>query len=399
MSAGCLLLLGAVYGGANLSLLAVASWAERAAGAYPYWRGENSIRYLLPTLHARSSRPRLLLMGASTSEEALLHEEFEAAFPEMDVLQGSMSSATLDDLIVALEYLRCNYGPQSLPEVLVIGLDVRTVGNFPRHFGPGGDPFDDAPLLDALRNYSFRYTVAETPWGSRLVPRPFVDGLRARLRFLTVKQQPRYRAGLVKLLDVCLNGRQRGRLNLPELPPADTGWTAWLRTPLNVRCAELWIAFVRQVGFVNALRRWSREFVSPYDIKYRPHVPLEEVRDYVSQYDWIYVKRWDPQSEAELVQQQLGNLAALARAHEIELFLVNMPEHRLYREQRPPEYYAAYVQLVRESLPEAHWLDLHGAFPDEDFADSSHLTYAAGQRLTRQVIPWMKQALTSPHKG
>jgi len=86
-----------IYGVSITAFGALATWAEVHAHAHPYELGEEMFRILLPSIAGRPGRDRMMLIGSSTAQEALLYEEFDAAFPGIDAYQVSYSVATIDE--------------------------------------------------------------------------------------------------------------------------------------------------------------------------------------------------------------------------------------------------------------------------------------------------------------
>lgn len=385
LAIGCLTVVLGTYLSLTLTLQSVAAWAEREAGAHPYWDAENPLRYLTPSLHENLGRPRLLLMGASKAEEALLYEEFVAAFPETQVLQGAFSNATLDDIIVALNYIERTYGEDAIPRTVVLGIDYRLIANLPRRFGDAADKEGYAFFLDAIRAYSSEFTPEATESGTVLKAKSPLSGHLAGARFYVCKQQPRYRAALVKALDVILNGKDATDLDLPPLPePGRESSDGWHRHPLHVRALMTWSSYCRSNGIFDALRRWSREFAKPYNIRYRTRADVATI---AANTEWpAQYYRWNPRAEEALLRMQLAALREFVNTRKIELHLVNLPEHSLYRSHKRLDYYEAYVGIVRECLPDAGWIDLESEVADVEFQDGAHVALAGAKQVTHRVI-------------
>jgi hypothetical protein len=185
-SVGIVILL---YMAFNLSLLALARWAEVYHNSYP-WKHEDYLRCLLPTLFENRGPTRILLAGPSEAREGLICEQFDQEFPNLHAFQSAQSLGTFDDLLLMLDYVEKVYGPEAMPRILVLGITARFVGNIPKNI---------SPLAPAINRYSPFYSVEQTSHGSHLIPKNKWKGLVSRARFL-LKQQPRYLAAISTLL-------------------------------------------------------------------------------------------------------------------------------------------------------------------------------------------------------
>ncbi len=95
---------GVLYACIVSSLLAVASWAERDLGAFPF-KKEDWLRYLVPSRFGLGNRGSILLTGPSTVRENFRYERFAEAFPDYSIWQGGISLGTIEDVTASLEYV------------------------------------------------------------------------------------------------------------------------------------------------------------------------------------------------------------------------------------------------------------------------------------------------------
>jgi hypothetical protein len=344
-SVGCVLVL---YASLNVGLMEFAGWTERRFSSYP-WPSEDYLRVLLRSLYENRGEDRILLAGPSEAREDLLYERFDREFPSMRAYQGAQSLGTLDDLLLALEYIEKVHGRAAVPASLVLGITPRFVANIP----PGV-----SPLAVALNRYSSSYRVESGPLGSRLVPKSWRQSLIARARFL-LKQPSRYLSAL---------GALGERALVAVAPPG------------------------RAAAVTAALRRSVARHASPYKYHHLERMPPDILRGWLQDPSsfWFKVHGWDPSADGHLVRVQLERLRAVARRHGIRLFVVNLPEHRWNREGYRPGRYEAYMSLVRASLDGTPFLDLRELLEPEEFYDVGHATLAGATRVTERVVEFIK---------
>jgi hypothetical protein len=364
-----------------------ATWAEAHGHAHPYGPGEEMFRFLLPSVVGRPGRDRIMLIGSSTAQEALQYEQFEAAFPGTDAYQVSYSEATLDDILVALDYVARAYGEAALPDALVVGLETRSLANLPRTFGPNQgllvgeaewdleEEIEGEYLFAAINQYSPYFSVTATDTGSMLVPKAALESWWARLRFATQKQQPRYRSALAALLNRVLNGPGPNlelALGLPELVD--------IRNPFARRSIGVFARWIAG-NPTTAFRSWIAAYVGPYAHRYPPTAEFEREEGAEAGIGF-----WDPDAEAELVSAQLRRLRERSAARGIQLFVVLVPEHPFTRSQISSERDAALLLLVQRALGDTPFIDLRSRFGADVFADDAHVRAPAAQLVTAEVI-------------
>lgn len=365
-----------IYAVLYLTLDRLAHWAELDFHTHPYAAGEEPIRWMLPSMFARDE-PTVLLAGPSAIGDAILYEDLERRLG-MRVLPGALSNGTLDDVHLGLDYVSRAYGPDALPEAVVLGLSPRVVANIPRSFGPERDPSAYAPLIESIDRYSPTFSVVDTALGSALRPKSMLERWQAIVRMRTAKQQPRQRAALGAALEWAL-GRDPIRTAYQQDLQRFNGSGGPLAPDAlfsAVRAAYDDEGPVRLADRLAAAR-------SPYYYTFREpvdHALIESQAD-----DWAPVYRWDPVSEDELVRFQLDRLVRFLEEHDIEAVVVLLPEHPISRARYDAGRHAAYRQYIVEAFGAKHVLDLERALPAEQFYDQIHVTYSGAVDVTNVV--------------
>jgi hypothetical protein len=366
----------AIYSLLFVGLNYLALWAETTANTYPYAAGEDPIRVLLPSLMGRSGRARIMLLGPSAAEDAFLYEDFNRAFPGYHAYQASFSTATLDDVLVALEYVERAYGEDAMPDVLILGVQARFLANKPRRFGPNKDATAYSPFFNSINLYSALFRVEESEKGSVLVPKTRFESLAAGWRFWGRKQQPRHRAAIVALLNRIVNGAGSNLELVTGLPPLKD-----IRDPFARPTGGTALRYIASARPFTAFRSWLPAYNSPYLTHYMP-TDNADTRPEGS----FGIRQWDPSSEAGLVTSQVSRLRETAHRLNIKLFVVITPEHPATRALHPAIYYDSLMTLVRGALRETPVLELRTLLDDHDFFDEEHVRRNGARRVTGEVI-------------
>ena len=338
-----------VYAGVDVALSGVASRAEAAGATYPF-RNEDWLRYLLPALFDGRGEGRILLAGESAVRENLLHDRFTAAFTGLQAFQGGLSLGTMRDVLLALEYVESAYGDDAMPDVLVLGVSPRFVANLP----------EKTPLATGINTYSTEFAVAPKAAdasGPRLMRKSFVQSINAWRKFRN-KRGGRYKAALATVA-------------LKMLGTVSGGDDAARTTGLG---AKLELA------------------ASPYKFRGLPPLTARAITDWMSEPDsfWRSVHTWDPTPDADRIRAQFARLHEIVRRHDIELYVINLPENRLSRERYDPKNYQRYLDLVRACLDETSFLDLREMLDEADFYDIVHATPNGAAKVTQYVIDFVK---------
>jgi hypothetical protein len=353
------------------SLGALARHVESTQDVYPY-KNEDWLRHLLPTLYADHGEPRLLITGPSTARENLVIEVFADSFPDHEVVQGGLSLGTLSDVLLSLDHLRLVYGPESLPEVLVLGISTRFIADIPA----------ERPFEMGLARYSPHYRVERGGTaGPRLVQKSPLEGLVARLRFLIYKQAPRYQVALSVLARPLIPSALSEASSARDAPGP----------PLGSRIRRLIFGQdVSETGMDGLIA----DLISPY--KYRTMAPWtrEELVAWLDAPDtwWKDVHAWDPDEDRRAVVGRLERLLDVIRSNKIELYVVNLPEREVSRRRYDERSYSRYLELVRTALGDTPFLDLRDALPDDEFYDLEHATLEGSLRITNEAIAFLREA-------
>jgi hypothetical protein len=371
-----------IYGSIAICLDRIAERGE-SDGAYPYLAGEESMRLLLPSIVSRR-RADIMLTGPSDAAEGFVVADFEAAFPGARIVSMPLSAATLDDVLILLQYLEKVYGADAAPRVLVVGVSARVVANIPRRFGRLKDSAAYAPLIQTINRYSPYMSVDSTAIGSQLVPKSAAASALATLRFLR-KQQPRYRTAVVDAI------RRMTAHDGTVSRPADLPALSDIRRPFNVDDLEPTLAYLKHASLSSFLRDWLTAYESPYLYRYMAPLAEPEIRWMVAnKYIYTRVHAWRPLHEEALVRAQLQQLTGRCAALGIRLYIVNLPEHRLSRQCYVPGCYESYLRLVRESLGTVPFLNLHELLDDDEFYDGYHPSARGAQRVTERVVSLLR---------
>ncbi|MBW7992799.1 MAG: hypothetical protein FVQ84_22655 [Planctomycetes bacterium] len=376
-----------VYVGLNFCLLYLAHWAERSANTYPY-KYQDWLRYLLPTMINTGGQNKLFLLGESAVREAFLYEQFNREFPSMTTFQGSLSLGTLDDTLLVLDYVKCVYGDEALPKILVLGISPRFVANIPKN---------SSPFIMALNRYSPFYCVGQTSTGSYLIPKGRWECLVSRARFQR-KQQSRYLTAFSALLFRLLDDGLPYESFIHEFPKIRALRSALTMRSLNSLSPA--IDYVRDIGVGTSVGRWLRIKTSPY--KYHHLVPRrpENMVKWLLHPEsfWAEVYAWDPQISESTLRFQFERLLTFTSKHGIQLYVVNLPENKLGRDLYDPINYQNYHNLVLDSLDNVPFLDLREMLSERDFYDVVHTNLPGALRVTDKVVQFIKNHQNDSHK-
>ena len=362
-SAGAVLLLAwAGYAGMD----GLARQVESSNDVYP-WREEDYLRFLEGSLMDGEGSSRIFLGGPSEAREDFIFQKFEEAFPGMEAYQAGQSLGTFDDLLLALEYGEAVWGHESAPAVLVMGITPRFVGSI---LSDGRKP-----LAASITRYSPYFTVDTTSAVPRLVEKPFLDGLRSRIRFIG-KQRERFRAAIAGVVNAVVDDGTPYERYLDDFPAIQAGIPS----------------FVRSEGLQTSMSRLTRLYVSPYRYHHLEPWPVSRIQRWSSETDsfWYLTHHWNPTSDSALVQARFDRLNAYLERCGTRLYVVNLPEHPLIQRGYLPGYYEAYLGLVRSAVPDSTFLDLRTMMRAEDFYDAGHLTLESALRVSERTIAFLK---------
>jgi hypothetical protein len=340
---------------------------EESGDVYPY-KQEEWLRYLLPSLWRDHSKPLVLLTGPSTVREDLLVEWFKPAFPGYRVNQGALSRGTLADVMAGLEYIERAYGARALPRVMVLGLSTRFLAEIPRQ----GRPF-----AMGLERYSPYFRVrGGNPVGFGLEPKSPLDGAVARARFIVRKQQERYATMSDWLLAQVVSQDLSTTLLGTRLMHS-----GWARFVLSGRAAHI------------GIHRYALELATPYKYRNMPAgaysgSKLTGVLDDPNSI-WKDVWTWDLSRDAPAVRARINALIEYASRHNIEMYVVNLPEGSGNRVRYHAGLADAYASLVHSAFGNVPMLDLYCLLDDNGFHDTEHARLPGARRISFQVIGFM----------
>ncbi len=369
-------------------MISVSSGAERELDAFPF-KEEDWLRYLLPSRFTGTDKQRIMLAGPSTVRENLLYRQFEKAFPQYSVYPGGISLGTIDDVTASLEYVEKVYGVDALPDVLVLGVSPRVIGNIPAQ----------RPFSLGLDRYSPFYSARNTDSGIELAPKGFIDSIHARLKFLTQKQSGRFRTALLAMLSNWLAEGKAVDLD----PNADISQrTAQQRLLEKLFKHPLVVRIIRNGRFRRALDfEFSQVLawlISPskYLLSERPGI--EGLKDWLTDPGswWETVHSWNPMETQAQTSARINRLTKFIRMHQIRLMVINLPERDFSRELFDDAYYRAYLDLVRGSLGDVPFLDYREFSSSDEFYDVEHTVYRGSLRLSEEVIRQLKKILAKP---
>jgi hypothetical protein len=350
----------AVYAGVDWSMLRLATSVERSLTVYPY-RHEDWLRYLMPTLFEGRGPNRIMLVGESAVRENLLFEQFDRAFPTMRTFQGALSLGTIDDVVLALEYVEQAYGEAAMPGVLVVGVSPRFAANLPR----------TRPFLRSLTRYSPVFYVRWDDSGPHLEPKGRRASILGRVRFHVQKSPERYRAAVSAIVRAYLYGAG---------PPASA--PAWLWE------APRWVPSGVAVRLERSVHQTVR-YSLPYRWLFSRPLPPEEVRAMVRRPQWARIHAWRAQNSRQVIVGRVERLLALAQRHRIRVFVLNLPESGESRVLYDPGLYADYLSVIRAAFGSLPFLDVRQLLEDDEFIDVVHATPSGAARVTHATIDFL----------
>lgn len=359
-------------------LLAVARWAERDFAAYPYLAGEDPIRVLLPTVQ-KANREDTLLLGPSSLGEALRYEDLQEAWGGR-VIMGAISTATLDELRLALDYAITVYGADALPGRIVLGLDPRVVANIPRRFGASAER-PAGYLIDLVNDYSAQLSVQSTSTSSVLQPKGPLASLLARARFYATKQQARIRAGVLAAVERFLDPDPVKLGWQDEMPHFQVNFR-WLSDKRN---ASVLRQLAADRGVISAAVTWMRAYRSPYTSQFYKPIAEKDVRLMIES-DWSDVLTWTPAADEAIVTEQLAWIDEFARRNGIELVVLYLPLHELIRAELPPDNVEWIRTATARYLPSARFVESWDSIESDAFVDNVHVTPRAARIVTGQLL-------------
>lgn len=371
-------------------MTSMSSRAEQKLDSFPF-KDEDWLRYLLPSRFTETvtGKGRIMLAGPSTVRENLLYNEFEKAFPEFSIYQGGISLGTIDDVTASLEYIEKVYGSGALPNIVILGISPRFLGNIP----------DKRPFSLGLDLYSPFYAARHTDNGIVLEPKGHVDSLKARLNFLTSKQPERFRTTLqARLNNWLLEGNETD-----FDPDADTIRLTTRQELVNKLFKHpLSVSIIRNGQFKRAL---DFEFtqvlawlISPYKYLLSEPMSATGLKGWLKDPDswWTTVYNWNP--EETQTSASIKRFTEFIKTHNMKLVIVNLPERDISREMFDAAHYQAYLDIAKASFGDVPFMNFREISSPDEFYDAEHTVYQGSLRLTKEVINKLKGIFDSQDK-
>lgn len=363
-------IVAAVGFAAVLALEVAANRLEASRQVYPY-KWEDWLRYFVPSLWPTDGPPGLMLTGPSTARENFLLEEFARAFPGHRVLPAAMSLGTFRDITAGLEYLEAEYGRAALPRVVVLGIAPRFLAEIPR----------ERPFPEALSRYGRHFgPLADSSAAFGLTRKPALAGIVDHARFRTSRQSPRYRAVFAWIA---------GRVVHPEWSSRLASSGIANRLAVSGAGRLLGVSELARLGPVG----FAQRYISPYryqpaQVSWKPEALAASLDDPRSW--WAEVFHWNPEPDAEAIRARARSLIEFVRERDIELYVVNLPEHSALRRRTKPAFAARYDDLIRSAFGSVPFLDLRCFLPDADFLDAEHALWEGAKDVSARVIGFIE---------
>jgi hypothetical protein len=326
------------YSGANLAMDRTARWVEEEQDGYLWWREEWMQLFGANNFVGRGSG-RVLLTGSSEVREGFLFDEFEAELQGYDVYNNGFSNHTIPTLLIVLQYIEAAYGPSALPQRVVLGVTPLFLLDEPS--------IQRSYLPRVIDRYSPFFSVDIGSRPARLVHKGWLDSLVARYRYLT-HQSRRYKGAL------------RGVMRAGVLS-------------VSPRMAERYRLRLRP-GLVPSIYH---------------HLPPRDQKEHLQALRRALPSPPDPIALAPTVRAQWATLQAFMVEHDVDFYVVNLPQSTFLQDDYYKAMYDDYEQLLRSVVGDVPYLDLARFLRDDEFHDITHPTLAAARRLSRRVAQFV----------
>jgi hypothetical protein len=330
----------------NVALDRVACWVEVKQDGYLWWR-EEWMQLFGTNNFVNRGRGRILLTGSSEVREGFLFDEFEAELQGFEVYNNAFSNHTLQTLIVVLQYIETAYGPSAMPQKIVLGVTPLFLLDEPS--------INRSYLPRVIDRYSPLVSLDIGSRPARLVRKGWLDSLVARYRYLTHQSQ-RYKGAL------------RGVMRAGVLSVAP--------------------------GLADDYRLRLRLVPSIYH-----HLPPADKKERLHALRRILPSPPAPVALAASVRTQWTMLQELMADHNIDLYVVNMPQSTFMQDDYYAETYDGYEQLLRSVVGNVPFLDLARFLRDDEFYDITHANLAAARRISRRVAQFVRETEAAGHRS
>ena len=317
----------------------LARWVEVEQDGYLWWKEEWMQLFGAENFVDRGG-DRILLAGSSEVREGFLFDEFEAELQGFEVYNNAFSNQTLETLVIVLQYIETVYGPSAMPRKIVVGFTPQTLLNVPT--------LEASYWPRVIDRYSPQVKLDVGSRPARLIRKGRREAVTARYRYFT-HQARRYQGAL--------RGVMRAGILSVSPGMADRYWL--------------------RLGLVPSLYH---------------HLPRRDQREQLQAFRRVLPSPPDPVAMAATVRAQWAVLRDLMAAHDVELYVVNVPQSSLLRDDYYSAVYDDYEQLLRSVVGDTPYLDLARYLRDDEFFDLTHPTLAAARRTSRRVAQFVREA-------
>ena len=330
---------------ANLAMDRLARWVEVEQDGYLWWR-EEWMQLFDAENYVNRGRNRILLAGSSEVREGFLFDEFEAELPGFDVYNNALSNHTLEMLLIVLQYIETAYGPAAMPQKIVLGVVPTFLLDEPS--------ISRSYLPRVIDRYSPFVSLDVESQPARLIRKGRRGSVTARYRYLT-HQARRYQGAL--------RGVMRAGI-LSVFPGMADRY--WLRLGLVPSIYH----HLPPIDQRAQLQVWRRDLPSPPD----------------------------PVAMGDTVRAQWAALQAFLVAHDIDFYVVNLPQSTFLLDDYYKPVYDDYERLLRSVVGDVPFLDLARFLRDDEFRDTTHPNLAAARRVSRRVAQFLREADAVRHQ-
>ena len=344
--AGASLCVLVAYTAENIAMDRVARWIEVDQDGYLWW-SEEWMQLFEANNFVDRGKGRILLTGSSEVREGFLFDEFESELHGFEVYNNAYSNHTLQTLMVVLQYIESAYGPSAVPDKIVLGVAPLFLLDEPS--------IDRSYLPKVIDRYSPFFNLDTGSRPVRLVSKGWRDSLEARYRYLT-HQSRRFQGTMRGLM----------RFGVLTVAPgmADSQWI--------------------QYGLVPS--------------KYH-HLPPIDQRKQLQEVRRDIPSPPDPVVFAATARMEWAMLSAFVADHDIDLYVVNMPQTTLLLDDYYSETYDGYMQLLRNLAGDVPFLDLARFLQDDEFYDTLHPNLLAARRVSKRVAQFVRETDAVRHRA
>ena len=335
------------YAGVNVAMDRAAQWVEVEQDGYLWWR-EEWMQLFGANNFVDRGRNRILLAGSSEVREGFLFDEFEAELHGFEAYNNAFSNQTLETLLIVLQYIETTYGPSAIPQKVVLGIAPLFLLDEP--------PVERSYWPRVIDSYSPSVSLDVGSRPARLVRKGWFASLSARYRYLT-HQSRRYRGALRGVV----------RAGIVSVSPA------------------------------LADRYWARRSVGLVPSNYH-HLPPRDQMERLQALRRNVPSPPDPVAHAASVRAQWAALRDFMVDHEIDFYVVNMPQSTVMLEDYYADTYDDYEQLLRSTIGDVPYLDLARSLRDDEFHDLVHPRVAAARQISRRVAQFVRETDAALHQ-